>query len=199
MLETNAQNQYFLPPVYDDNRIVLLARDPFWLYAYWEISREKRNDFFDNFGNNLWDKSIPVLKVTNISRNDVFYVRINDFSNSWYINVSDSNNVYAAEIGRMVREQFFVSLASSNHITTPGDSISQNTTSCFADYRDLRVGTVKLKKDKAYETFYSGHQIKMPSVPSSPEMPGIGRYESISGISSIIWSTPPAFNAQRKG
>lgn len=199
MPEDHAKNQYYLPSAYNDNRIVLLARDPFWLYAYWEISREKKNNFFENFGSKLWDKSVPVLKISNASKNESFYVGINEFSNNRYINVSDSNNIYTAEIGRMVSDRFFISLASSNHIATPGDNISLNTTACFADYRALWMGTSKPKPDKTYKTYDSDYQAKMLFGPSSPEIPGIGRYESISGISSIIWNTPPAFNTQRKG
>ena len=30
-----------LPQGYNDNRIVLMVRDPYWIYTYWEISGEK--------------------------------------------------------------------------------------------------------------------------------------------------------------
>ena len=33
-----------LPSAYGDNKIVLMVRDPWWLYAYWEISAAKHDE-----------------------------------------------------------------------------------------------------------------------------------------------------------
>lgn len=138
---------------YNDNRIVLLARDPHWLYAYWELSEENKKKFYEDFGHELWEKSLPVLKVTNVSKNERFYIRINDFSDNWYINVSDSDSLYVAEIGRMVSGQFFINLASSNYTVTPGENVSMNTSAYFINYKDTKNGTLDPKSGKIYETY----------------------------------------------
>ena len=81
---------YTMSKSYSDNKITLLARDPHWLYAYWEISETKKNSFMSELGNDIWEKSIPFLKITNISKNISNFIRVNDFSNNWFINVEDS-------------------------------------------------------------------------------------------------------------
>lgn len=127
----------------EDNSITLLARDPNWLYVYWELSDSNIKTFIQEFGEELWEKSIPVLKVTNISKNDIFYIRINGFSNNWYINVPDSNCLYMVEIGRKISEHFFISLSNSNCIVTPADFVSPNTTAYFANYTDIKNGILE--------------------------------------------------------
>lgn len=125
-----------IPDAYGEDRIVLLARDPNCLYAYWEITSDKIDSFKKDFGEALYSKSIPVLKVNNISKNESYYIRINDFSGSWYINVPEDNNIYIVEIGRKISENFFVSFAASNSVMTPGSNMSSNTGACFVNVND---------------------------------------------------------------
>jgi hypothetical protein len=141
------------PLGYDDNKIVLLARDPHWLYAYWEISETKKNSFKTEFGEGLWDRSIPAIKIINVSKNTSNTIRVNDFSDSWFIKVDDANAIYVAELGRVVANQFFVNLTCSNYVSTPSNSISANTGAYFVDYKDLRNGRLDLESGQIYETF----------------------------------------------
>lgn len=184
MSEACTPDSYRLSSSYNDNAIVLLARDPHWLYAYWEVSDDKKNTFYKDFGSELWEKSTPVLKVTNVSRNNFFYIRINNFSDSWYINVPDSNNLYIAEIGRMVSGQFFINLASSNYAVTPGESISPATTAYFINYKNLKNGTLDLESGMVYETYDFDYKSNVVLGPSSPELSGLNLHESMFGISS---------------
>jgi len=145
MSEVYLQKEGFMPSGYGDSQITLLARDPYWLYAYWELSPESKDAFIRDFGLELWEKSVPALKVTNISKNESFFVRINDFSDSWYINVNDPNCLYVAELGRKVSERFFISIANSNYVSTPGCSVSSNTAAYFINYNDLKNGLAGIK------------------------------------------------------
>jgi len=140
MSELYLQSESFVPSGYGNSQITLLARDPYWLYAYWEISPESKDAFIRDLGPELWEKSVPALKVTNISKNESFFVRINDFSDSWYINVNYPNCLYVAELGRKISERFFISIASSNYVSTPGCSVSSNTAAYFINYNDLKNG-----------------------------------------------------------
>lgn len=183
-LQTNCSCH--LPSGYDDNKIVLLARDPHWLYAYWdwEISETKKNSFKYEFGEGLWHRSVPVIKIINVSKNTSNTIRVNDFSNSWFINVDDANALYVAELGRVVANQFFINLACSNYISTPSNSISSNTGAYFIDYKDLRNGRLDLESDRIYETFDIQTNINTKLGLSSPELFGINIHENFIGISS---------------
>ena len=41
-LKVRERKQFKLPSGYGDNKIVLLARDPWWIFAYWEILKDKK-------------------------------------------------------------------------------------------------------------------------------------------------------------
>lgn len=184
MSAASTQSTYQLPMGYDEDRVVLLARDPHCLYAYWEISNSRKDAFINEFGHELWKKSIPVLKVTNMSKNNVFNVKVNDHSRSWYIQVEDSNCMYTAELGRMVSDRFFISLANSNYAATPGNSISAVKTAYFINYKDLKNGRLDLESRKIYET----HTFDFSNTDiiglSSPELYGKNVHQSTLGISS---------------
>ena len=181
-MQTN--NRYYFPAGYGDTKITLLARDPYWLFAYWEVSENRRNSFIREFGSELWEKSIPVLKLTNISRNEIAYIRVNDESNNWYINVPDPGSLYSAEIGRLISEEFFINLAVSNFTATPSDRISPDTSAYFMDYRCLSGKKSVLEAGKIYSTYEFGVHLKWATNPSSPGVFGIDMHELISGVSS---------------
>jgi len=139
MLHNQFDSEYKLPQGYNDNSITLVAQNPHLIYAYWEISEDKKKQFINCFGQELWNASIPVLKVINITKNYVSFIRTNECSNSLYIEVPDSNCSYIAEIGRRISDRFFISLAHSNCASTPSDTLSNNTSAIFTDYENLRI------------------------------------------------------------
>lgn len=184
MSDVHSEGTYNLPAGYNDNYIILLAKDPHWLFAYWEVSDEKKNSFIREFGHEFLERSVPVLKITNVSKDTNFFVRINDFSNNWYINVDDPDSMYVAELGRRVSDHFFISLANSNYVITPGNSVSPNTAAYFINYNDLRNGKLDIQTGNIYETYDLKTQSKGVFGISSPELFGINIHELVSGISS---------------
>jgi hypothetical protein len=184
MSELQTKDTYTLPTAYNDNEIILLARDPHWLYVYWQISETRKSNFINEFGEGLWERSVPVLKVTNISKNTNTYIRINDFSNNWFINVEDTNSLYLAELGRKIADQFFINLASSNYISTPSNSISTNSNTHFIDYRELQHSKLNLNAGKMYDSATIHKASGLIFGPSSSELFGPDVNESLLGISS---------------
>ncbi|HVN67357.1 MAG TPA: DUF4912 domain-containing protein, partial [Candidatus Sulfotelmatobacter sp.] len=39
-----AEKLFEFPAGYGDNRIVLMVRDPYWLYTYWEVNDQRRQE-----------------------------------------------------------------------------------------------------------------------------------------------------------
>lgn len=184
MPEFKSLNSYHLPSGYNDSKITLLTRDPHWLYAYWEISEAKKSNFKYEFGEGLWERSVPVIKIVNVSKNTSTFIRVNDFSNNWFINVENTDSLYVAELGRFVADQFFINLVSSNYITTPSNSVSENTSACFVNYKDLHNGRFDFETDQIYKTIDLQKEASTKIGLSSPELFGIGTNETFAGISS---------------
>ncbi len=121
-----------LPWGYDDNRIRIMARDPEWIYAYWDISEEKRGSLRHTYGPG-WDYSLPVLRIYDVTglshfnganANNYYDIVINDYAGSWYIHVGVPNRVYCVDLGRILRDGTYIVVTRSNFTFTPRNSIS---------------------------------------------------------------------------
>ncbi|MBU1087819.1 MAG: DUF4912 domain-containing protein [Candidatus Omnitrophica bacterium] len=129
------EDEFFeLPEGYGDNRIVIQVRDPYWLFAYWEISQRKLNSVVGKYGNYL-NRARRVLRVYDITAvsfngnnaNSFFDIDVNDIAKNWYVNVGNPGRSYCIDIGLILENGSFVVLARSNFVTTPIDAPSMVT------------------------------------------------------------------------
>lgn len=116
-----AQEESFgpLPASYHQNALFLTARDPRWLFAYWDFDweripademREGRRAYF--------------LKVTRGGAVEAL-VEINPAARNWYIPVSLADTVYVAELGYFEGSGGWHSMVASGEARTPTDSVAQ--------------------------------------------------------------------------
>ncbi len=91
---------YDLPYRYNETVVKILAQTPTMLFIYWDISDADRKAYIDKYGEDFFNSTKPVLKVTNRTMNYSFEIDINDFANSWYLHVNDADCDYAVELGR---------------------------------------------------------------------------------------------------
>lgn len=122
-----------LPRSYGRDRLVLLPRDPHWLYAYWEISAARHEDFAQRYGPAAWQTSRPVLRVYDVTGVDEFHggnalgfvdIPVNDAADSWHIEVGQPDRAYCADLGRVLPGGRFVTLLRSNVAVTPRATFS---------------------------------------------------------------------------
>ncbi|MBI4974350.1 MAG: DUF4912 domain-containing protein [Candidatus Omnitrophica bacterium] len=120
------------PPGYGDNRIVILMRDPWWVFAYWEIRRDKEEETIrkiEKTGDSPDRSVLRVYDVTDINFNgrnahSFFDIDLKGSANNWYINVSNPNRTWIVDIGIISKKGSFYPLARSNAVTTPRFSMS---------------------------------------------------------------------------
>ena len=120
---------YDLPYRYNQTVVKILAQTPTNLFVYWDISDEDRENYKKEYGENFFETTRPVLIVHNDTLNYSFEIEINDFANSWYLNVADSKCNYRIELGRrpniktekLNKDHIYIS--SSNEIESPNDKI----------------------------------------------------------------------------
>ncbi len=119
-----------LPQYYEEDRLVLLPRDPYSLYAYWEISTSYRDSLKNDWGEEAWQNSAPVLRVYKHRWSQqgiidsVTEINLEPEANNWYISVNSPDHFYHAELGLRRREGTFSPLLCSNLVRTPRDAIS---------------------------------------------------------------------------
>lgn len=115
-----------LPGPYNETKIVLLVRDPYWLYVYWEIENTVREDLIRELG--TWEQMPLVLRVFDLSNagtnsDNFFDVPVSPASASWYIYVGEPGHCFYVELGVANSGRYHM-IARSNRITTPVDSVS---------------------------------------------------------------------------
>jgi hypothetical protein len=120
-----------LPQGYGDNRIVLLVRDPRWVYAYWEITKKKRDELRQMLGTDTWQESKFILRVydvTDVPKSGTlkfFDIQIDEKAMNWYIHVPAANRCYRVDLGILTPHNIFYTIATSNAVTTPREGISE--------------------------------------------------------------------------
>uniref|UniRef100_A0A7C2EJF8 DUF4912 domain-containing protein n=1 Tax=Ammonifex degensii TaxID=42838 RepID=A0A7C2EJF8_9THEO len=122
-----------LPRRYGEDRLVLLARDPYWLFAYWEISATKQEEFSTRYGPEIWQSSRPLLRLYDVTgvefqgnnANTYVDIAINEESDNWYIEVGQPNRAFCVDLGRVLPTGQFVTLLRSNIAHTPRASLSE--------------------------------------------------------------------------
>lgn len=142
---TNAVEYYDLPQKYNQTVVKVLAQTPKTLFVYWEISDDDIEKFKNDYGENFFETTKPVLIIHNNTLNYSFEVDINDFANSWYLHVNDSNSDYRIELGRrplQINENIqsdYIYITSSNEIESPNDHILFNNSQKMVYFRNVKT------------------------------------------------------------
>lgn len=131
--KVNIVEYYDLPYRYNQTIVKILAQTPNTLFIYWDISDGDRENFKKQYGDNFFDKTTPVLIIHNDTKQYSFEVEINDFANSWYLQLNDTDCNYRVELARkpiyeytknessVLPDYFYVT--TSNSLTSPNDRI----------------------------------------------------------------------------
>lgn len=115
------------------DRLVLMVRDPYWLQAYWEISRQSVERARVALSQN-WYLARPLLRLWEIRRDGTSHVErifvkdieIHGRVNTWYISVDNPPRSFEVDIGYATPDKKFFCLARSNIVSTPHAATTGN-------------------------------------------------------------------------
>lgn len=119
-----------LPNYYGEDKLVLMTRDPWWIYSYWEVTMGRSSAVeaeVKQAGHQDWKTVLRVYDVTgsdNLKPSSSFDIELNFFTDNWTIDVGAPDRDWMAELGlRTTSGDFFV-LLRSNVVRTPAFGIS---------------------------------------------------------------------------
>jgi hypothetical protein len=115
-----------LPKDYNDNILSLLIRDPYWAYAYWEITDEKRKELDIPKGKHNKTMKIRLYEIYNGEKGEFYDIHIHDYTNNWYISLPKPNKNYIAELIIEDDQGKEISVLESNKAVSPRDNISDD-------------------------------------------------------------------------
>jgi hypothetical protein len=118
-----------LPESYGTGKIFLTARDPHWLYAHWDLTREEQ---FRHNARSV-DRHL-VLRVHAAKSPDAHIAEhhVHPESKHWFVHVDRAGESYMTELGYYQPGQKWKSLACSAPQRTPPGNISADATVKFA-------------------------------------------------------------------
>jgi hypothetical protein len=118
-----------LPEAYGTKRLLLAARDPHWLYARWDLSRQQQRSY-----NALSVDGHLVLRIfINETKGNPFAeVHVHPESNHWFIPVAQAGTKYIAELGYYLTDGSWTLISTSGATLTPPDTMSEDYGAEFA-------------------------------------------------------------------
>lgn len=121
---------FSLPSGYGEDKAVLLVKDPWWLFAYWEVTASRQSQVWELIERQGFHREKTVLRVYDITGtsidlpNSFFDIELNFFANQWHIDAGKPDRQWVIEVGMRTHEGRFFMLVRSNTVRTPRFGIS---------------------------------------------------------------------------
>lgn len=170
---------YDLPYRYNETIVKILAQTPKRLFVYWDLSDNDREKYLKAFGDDFFEKTYPVLLLYNEDKHYVREIPINDFANSWYINIDDPKTKYTIQLGRKFKEQprfvnmakveeqkiilrtDYLPIANSNELEAPNDHVLLESLPRYITFRNVKTNQEIVKDMKEFkDTFGNNYDVK---------------------------------------
>jgi|GEM_PF-5013710 len=119
-----------LPERYNKDMLVIMVRDPFWSFAYWEVTDETIKQAKEALGEEVFNKSKLVIRfyiilpeLTSLPK-PVYEVEVRGFIGSWYINYATYEGTLYGELGLVTPRGDFYKLVASRPLSFPIPTIA---------------------------------------------------------------------------
>ncbi len=118
-----------LPESYGTKKLFLTARDPHWLYAHWDLTREQQNEL-----NAASTDGHLILRIFagKIEGHPAYEIHVHPDSRHWFAHVERAGNSYSAELGYYSALGKWTRIAVSSGTVTPPDAAAKEDTAEFA-------------------------------------------------------------------
>jgi hypothetical protein len=144
------EERFVFPASYGVNRIRLLVKDPYWLFAHWDIDPTSVDRLREESGERAAALARLTLKVIDAANGGGRVILLPEGARSWYIRADSTPRTYRAELGVTLPSGEFRGLARSNTVATPpvGAAPSRAT-------RRRRFGRARVEAEGAAPTAFS--------------------------------------------
>ncbi|GAB4457794.1 MAG: DUF4912 domain-containing protein [Elainellaceae cyanobacterium] len=110
-----------LPDGYGESRIVLMPRDPQWVYAYWDIPNSQKEELRRQGGARLALRFYDVTDINMVVQrpHSLQQYECDELAREWYLPVPVSDRDYLIEIGYVCTDGRWLLLAQSAPVRVP--------------------------------------------------------------------------------
>ena len=132
---------------YGQDRLVMLVRDPYWVFCYWELDGDACEKLKATHGKGVFDGARWVLRLHLQHDSHPIDMDIRSEARNWYINVRDNCEMHS-EIGIVTRLGRFLALATSNQVRTPRGGMGDQ---AEPEFMTVGEGFTGIKRHVAHE------------------------------------------------
>ena len=168
---------YDLPYRYNETVVKILAQTPKRMFVYWDISDSDREKYIKTFGEDFFEKTYPVLLLYNEDKKYIKEIQINDFANSWYIDIPDPKTKYSIQLGRKFRaynevvtvnmqkvqenqiilHTDYLPFANSNVLEVPNDKVLLDFLPRFIKFRNVKTNEETMRELKDIKNIFGNN------------------------------------------
>ncbi len=163
---------------YGDNTLVLLVRDSWWIYAYWEVTARREGEIAARIRREDLSRDKTVLRIYDVTgvsllrAHSFFDIEIGGMADNWYIDVGKPDREWQAELGVRTRQGKFFMLLRSNVVRTPRFGVSDIVDEEWVAPDGLYDTTEKRLKEAVYsERPWSQYHNPYAEVPTAALVP----------------------------
>jgi hypothetical protein len=118
-----------LPESYGTKKLFLTARDPHWLYAHWDLTREQQLKMNAHSSDGHLVLRIYAHKIEG---HPAYEIHVHPESRHWFTHVERAGDSYVAELGYYSALGKWIRISVSSGTMTPPDAVSSETDTEFA-------------------------------------------------------------------
>ena len=159
-----------LPESYGTQQLLLAARDPHWLYAHWDLTREQQRRY-----NLLSTDGHLILRVyaNSLRGRPAVEVHVHPESRHWFVYVNRAGTRYVSELGFYSGNGKWKTLSTSGATLTPPDTVAADTSVEFATipFELPLAKLVSLVKEAVRENVPLAAALEELRVHGHPELP----------------------------
>ena len=168
---------YDLPYRYNETVVKILAQTPKRMFVYWDISDSDREKYIRTFGEDFFEKTYPVLLLYNEDKKYIKEIQINDFANSWYIDIPDPKTKYSIQLGRkfktyneivtvnmqkvqenqIILHTDYLPFANSNVLEVPNDKVLLDFLPKFIKFRNVKTNEETMRELKDIKNIFGNN------------------------------------------
>jgi len=120
-----------LPENYNEDILVFMVRDPYWIFAYWNIKAETLRKLEEQVGSAVLGQARTIIKIykgehkenlTNAALH--MEMDVSGPAHCWYIHLGQPDKCFYGILGFLTPGGEFIEIARSNSIQLPRDTIA---------------------------------------------------------------------------
>ncbi len=152
-----------LPDSYGATELVLLPVDPYWIFAYWEVTPQALSDLMNRLGPRVAGGSyvirvydVTAIQFTGNNAHYYFDLPVDLSARNWYINLWSGEKSLVCDLGYLLEEGPFHLLVRSNVVQTARSGVSIFTEARWAEpFNDH--GKLRFHSEEPLHTLVTGH------------------------------------------